>query len=78
MAYDVELSLEAKEEAIKKLDEAKEILEAEGIDGTQFILNHLSGKDSSEQEANGPCAPGREQAKRSAILILKKKNGDSE
>ena len=78
MADDIKLSSEAKEAAIKKLDEAKDIIEKEGLDGTNFIISHLSGTQALEREASDKNSPGREQAKRAAIIVLKKKNGADE
>ena len=40
------LDSKTKEAAIKKMDEARDMLDKEGIDGTQFIISHFSGEQS--------------------------------
>ncbi len=52
MAEDMKLSSEVEESAIKKINEARDMLDAEGVDGAQFILSHVGGKRALEQEGS--------------------------
>lgn len=74
MDDDIRLDSKVKEAAIKKLDEARDMIDKEGLDGAEFIMSHLGGERSLEEKAS---SGGDDRKKAMIILQLKKKNGKS-
>lgn len=74
---DVELDLDTKEKAIAKIDEAIEMINKEGLDGTSFVLNHLSGQKAIEEASMDKEMSGDDKDRKKAMIIMKikKKNG---
>lgn len=62
---------EVKEKAISLLDEARDMLNQQGIDGGQFLISHLGGEDTAVREASGIGA----NKKALLIMALKRKRG---
>lgn len=78
MSKDMELDSKIKEEAIKKVDEARDMISEEGVDGTQFILNHLSGERAVVEQSQKKDDDSRSDRKRAAIILIKRKMGVEE